>query len=122
MYCPLCKAEYRIGFDKCSDCLVALVPTLEQAQSISVSMLWRGTSQTTFNEIVDALRDSNIPFLARSSANAENYYSSKARSDWDYIPYFGALKRMHEQMHWEVLVFSSDYNRAQNVIPGIGLK
>ena len=26
MYCPKCGAEYREGFDECSDCGVALVP------------------------------------------------------------------------------------------------
>jgi len=40
MYCPLCKAEYRTGFDRCSDCLVGLVPTLEQAKATPVVLLW----------------------------------------------------------------------------------
>jgi hypothetical protein len=28
MYCPQCKAEYRVGFTQCSDCHVALVDHL----------------------------------------------------------------------------------------------
>jgi hypothetical protein len=31
MYCPLCKAEYREGFVRCSDCQVDLVSRLKQA-------------------------------------------------------------------------------------------
>lgn len=28
MYCPVCKAEYRQGFDECSDCQIPLVDEL----------------------------------------------------------------------------------------------
>src|SRR5437588_254892 len=28
MYCPLCRAEYRVGFTECSDCRVPLVAEL----------------------------------------------------------------------------------------------
>ncbi len=30
MFCPLCKAEYREGFFRCTDCNVALVNALPQ--------------------------------------------------------------------------------------------
>src|SRR6185436_16077361 len=30
MYCPSCRGEYREGFDRCSDCEVALVEALPE--------------------------------------------------------------------------------------------
>jgi hypothetical protein len=112
MYCPLCKAEYRTGFDKCSDCLTALVSTLEEANATSVVLLWKGTSQSKFNGIVDALRDANVPTLARSGA------SSEMRSDsiWNYIPVVSRYKRASDQMTWEVSVLNSDYAKARGIV------
>lgn len=72
VFCPLCKADYRDGFDKCSDCSVGLVSTLEEAQAAKVVLLWEGTSQSKFREIVAALQDANVPNLARSGATAEH--------------------------------------------------
>ncbi len=34
MFCPNCKAEYRPGFTKCSDCGVALVERMPEVQEI----------------------------------------------------------------------------------------
>ena len=114
MYCPLCKAEYRAGFDTCSDCLVGLVSTREQAEAANVIRLWGGTSQSKFRDIVGALRDANIPNLARSGARAE-----RTPSMWEYIPIissFARLKQMHDQMSWEVFVLQSDYSKATEVV------
>jgi hypothetical protein len=114
MYCPLCKAEYRTGFDRCSDCLVGLVPTLEQAKASPVVLLWKGTSQSKFNDIVEALRDANVPALARSGVT-----EARRRSAWDYIPIlslFARYKRMYDQMTWEVSVLNSDYAKARGIV------
>ena len=113
MYCPLCKAEYRTGFDRCSDCLVALVHTREQAEAANVVLLWEGTSQSKFNELVGALRDANVPNLARSGARAET-----SQSVWRYIPIislFTRLKEMQEQMSWQVFVLQSDRPKARGI-------
>lgn len=115
MYCPLCMAEYRAGFDKCSDCLVHLLSTIEEARSVSVSLLWSGASQSTLNVVVDALRDANIPLLARSTANSEGFFS-KRPTVWHRIPYVGTVRRIYDQMSWEVLVLTSDYERAQGIV------
>ena len=112
MYCPLCKAEYRTGFDRCSDCLVGLVSTLEQAQATSVVLLWKGTSQSKFNDIVEALREANVPALARSSVSCE----VRRESFWDRIPILSDSKRMHDRMTWEVSILDSDYAKAQGAI------
>ena len=114
MYCPLCKAEYRTGFEKCSDCLVALVPTLEQAMGRPVILLWRGTSQSEFNDIVAALHEANVPTLARSGVT-----EARKRSNWDYIPIlslFSRYKRMYDQMTWEISVLDSDYVKAREIV------
>jgi hypothetical protein len=72
VYCPLCKAEYRVGFDRCSDCLIGLVPTREAADTATVIPLWKGFQQSKFNDIVDALRSANVPVCARSGGRVEN--------------------------------------------------
>ena len=66
MYCPLCKAEYRDGFEQCSDCFVRLV-TQEQAVRTCVVMLWEGANVQKLNRIVES----------RSNCRACFSYSSK---------------------------------------------
>ena len=34
MFCPLCKAEYREGFDTCADCSVSLVAELPREEGL----------------------------------------------------------------------------------------
>jgi hypothetical protein len=115
MYCPLCKAEYRTGFDRCSDCLVGLVPTREQAEATNVVLLWKGVSQSKFNDIVAALRDANVPNLAKSGVSAEI-----KRPWWQYIPIvshsYTRFKEIHQAISWEVSVLQSDYAKAQGVV------
>jgi hypothetical protein len=113
MYCPLCKAEYRTGFDKCSDCHTGLVPTREQADAMQVVRLWKGTSQSKFNDIVAALQDANVPNLAKSGVSAEPLPT------WAHLPiisWFLGMKRFHDQMSWEVFVLRSDYDRWRGVV------
>ena len=112
MYCPLCKAEYRDGFDKCSDCQVALVSASEEAEAAPVVLLWRGTSQATFSKIADALQEANIPSHARSGA----YADEQRKSFLDYIPIISRYKRVYDQMTWEISVLNSDYAKAQLIV------
>ena len=51
MFCPVCKAEYRLGFTHCSDCDVDLVETLAEAPAVerrdadeSAALVWTGNS------------------------------------------------------------------------------
>jgi hypothetical protein len=113
MYCPLCKTEYRDGFDRCSDCLIGLVPSREEAEAAIVVRVWQGTSQTKFANIVGALQDAKVPNFARSAATAE-----QEPSIWDYIPGIGRYKRLHKAMSWQVFVLQSDYPRASAIVPG----
>lgn len=37
MFCPECKAEYQLGFTRCSDCQVELVEELKETDSVEAS-------------------------------------------------------------------------------------
>jgi hypothetical protein len=68
MFCPNCKAEYRPGFSRCSDCDVALVEHLEEADvhsnnselSDAPELLWTGTDARIRDGIIDTLDTANI--------------------------------------------------------------
>lgn len=111
MYCPLCKAEYRDGFDRCSDCLAGLV-TREEAGAANALLLWKGTNVAKFDDIVSALRDAGIPNYSRSGAKSEDY------KPFFEIPYISAMIRMKRQMSWEVSVLESDYAKAREITAG----
>jgi hypothetical protein len=71
MFCPVCKAEYRKGFTRCSDCDVALVETLETAnaaapEQMNAVMLWSGTDSGAFVAVRDALDWAKIFHFAQS--------------------------------------------------------
>lgn len=74
MFCPDCKAEYRPGFTRCSDCDVALVERLEETEihtnkpvvSGAAELLWTGSDTRTRDGIVDALETANISCHSRT--------------------------------------------------------
>ena len=79
MYCPLCKAEYRQGFTRCSDCGVDLVNDYVEAESFSnyskirvretpdkwSAVLWRGTDPHFYLYLLGALGSMKVPCLGR---------------------------------------------------------
>jgi hypothetical protein len=70
MFCPICKAEYRLGFIRCSDCNVDLVERLPDDKDDSGSpsgvdpqtsvALWEGTDVNTYAAVRMALNDAGI--------------------------------------------------------------
>ena len=74
MFCPDCKAQYRPGFTRCSDCDVNLVESLEEVHvrsnnpelSDKPELLWTGTDARVQGAIVDALETAKISFHTRS--------------------------------------------------------
>jgi hypothetical protein len=70
MFCPACKAEYRLGFTHCSDCDVDLVENSDQVPANAVrqgdldnpALVWTGTSGEAQAALCSALEASNIPF------------------------------------------------------------
>ncbi|HEY0703765.1 MAG TPA: hypothetical protein VGD60_13445 [Candidatus Acidoferrales bacterium] len=75
MFCPECKAEYRPGFARCSDCHVDLVDQLDARptnaprppESNVAELLWTGTDQRIRGEIVRALDRAQIEYHERVS-------------------------------------------------------
>jgi|SRR6516164_3045883 hypothetical protein len=118
MYCPLCKAEYRDGFDQCADCLARLV-TQEDAADAKVVLLWKGTNNSKFDDIVSALRAADIPNYAHSSARADSPWE-KPRSFTERLPYISSILKLKQQMSWEVSVLEADYLKACVVAPKDG--
>jgi hypothetical protein len=112
MYCPLCKAEYRAGFERCSDCKLNLVPTYEEAQATKVVQLWEGMWVSQFNEIVGALDDANIPNHTESSGTTP-------KSERRFYITLGGLPRgrdPYKNMAWRVFVLESDRVAAKAII------
>jgi hypothetical protein len=74
MFCPNCKAEYREGFTRCSDCGTQLVARLNDAAIPSNSrtlpegpeLLWTGTDPGILAHIDSALETAKIPHHQRS--------------------------------------------------------
>jgi hypothetical protein len=69
VFCPVCKAEYREGFTKCSDCDVDLVkqlPDLEPGpaptNSDAPELLWSGNDSLIASQLGESLEASNIRF------------------------------------------------------------
>lgn len=119
-YCPLCKTEYRPGFDRCSDCLIKLC-SREEADATKVSLLWEGASISKFNEVVAALQAAKIPSHSRSGAKAERVASLASPFDFAFRSFWSRgwwtrMRELKEQMSWLVYVLEADYERAQHVI------
>jgi hypothetical protein len=69
MFCPECRAEYRDGFTRCSDCDVDLVERLpengdanERVFPGEMREVWTGEEQNQCVSICSQLRQAEIPF------------------------------------------------------------
>jgi hypothetical protein len=65
MYCPECGAEYRAGFDRCSDCDVALVhdaPAEEDHRARPFAMVFTTSEADVIPVIKSLLQSADIPF------------------------------------------------------------
>jgi|SRR5215472_11240758 len=105
MFCPLCKAEFRDGVTKCSDCHVALVATASEAQS-AAELLWKGISQRTLDRVLAALDARNIPSRYKEIVNAAPQLTILG------IP----ITPVRSTFEYEVWVFRSDLESARLAI------
>jgi hypothetical protein len=114
MFCPQCKAEYRAGFVRCTDCGVALQTSdaharaeasIAQASHAEPSaVLWAGQDPVSFSVVLSALDESGI------------FYKEFQRRD-----YAAALSQpfalgYYGLPHWEVRVCATDLSAAQKIV------
>jgi hypothetical protein len=73
MFCPQCRAEYRPGFTRCSDCDVDLVEALSPSDNSAkneltdgslgtVKRVWSGKDEERCITLCDRLKAVGIPF------------------------------------------------------------
>src|SRR5712691_507422 len=80
MFCPLCKAEYRLGATHCVDCGVSLVyslpplPTPSPVETLDV-LLFDGSDDAQFAVATAALHDAGIPYAESRTVPAFIYPS-----------------------------------------------
>jgi Putative prokaryotic signal transducing protein len=72
MFCPVCKAEYRLGFTRCSDCDVDLVESLAEVTDIeqreadeSAALAWTGNSSLDQDLVCRDLDEARIFYYRR---------------------------------------------------------
>jgi len=78
MFCPVCKAEYRAGFQKCSDCGIELVPSLPPEEPArSYSMLWQGEDAIFHDTLVTKLESASLEY-------ADTPFDVMRERDWTF--------------------------------------
>jgi hypothetical protein len=73
MFCPVCKAEYRSAYTRCSDCDVDLVEELDRAPAVEAgeedpqasAIVWTGTDAQEQGALCRALDATSIPYARR---------------------------------------------------------
>lgn len=108
MFCPLCKAEFRDGFTRCSDCHIPLVATKQEADQQTVALVWRGGSKHEFESVLTALQTAEIPLLFRERPNVRE----AVRSTFLNI----ARPHVSHDTEFEVRVLGSDEERAREAV------
>lgn len=91
MFCPKCKAEYRQGFHRCSDCDVELVSELPADEpqrgqlgnvpSGSLRRIWAGDDQSRCVELCEELKANDIPYEVAQNVKS---YGKGMSVDWKF--------------------------------------
>ena len=70
MFCPECRAEYRPGFTRCSDCDIDLVSELSESDIAAEKLkrVWTGKDQARCAAICKGFREAGIPFKVTACA------------------------------------------------------
>ena len=105
MHCPLCKAQYTVGYDLCRGCDADLVFTKEQAYAEDVVLFLESANLTDLGELADALKEANVP-------NYSRFGDRKAKA-----PLIGlfAQARASKEQSWQIFVLESDLDKAREV-------
>jgi hypothetical protein len=107
VYCPVCRAEFRDGFQRCSDCDAALVPALEPESPVDPSSDPGPEDRVT----VDSFDNPATAAILASRLDAEGIDASLSDAetismDPLWTPAIGGVK---------VQVRSSDFERAREI-------
>ena len=106
MFCPVCKAEYREAFTRCTECnvpLVAKLPVDKLAADMQDSVVvWRGTDPSAFSAALAALEGAEIP--------------SYQISDHDQLVFELAIPRPQ----YRILVKKTDLQAARELVAPFG--
>jgi hypothetical protein len=111
MFCPSCKAGFRLGITRCRDCDTELVeavpkgPSDDSSSEGNLVLLWSGDDLALHASLLEELKAAGLAYFDRPIGN----YSPRAfpnRFPASAIPLFG----------FEVSVFSSDSERAKVIL------
>jgi hypothetical protein len=113
MICPECKAEYREGFTRCTDCDVKLeipivrinddkMPTTKSQPEAS-AVLWRGQDPVAFSVVLSALDEQGI------------FYKEFQRRDYAAALSQPVALGFYGLPHWEVRVCATDLTAARTI-------
>ena len=105
MHCPLCKAQYKAGYDLCGDCDADLVFTKEQADAEDVVLFLQSANLTGVGELADALKEASVP-------NYSRFEDGKAKAP--VLGLFAQAKAAKEQS-WQIFVLECDLDKARQV-------
>src|SRR5262249_8283882 len=99
MFCPKCKAEYRVGFVRCSDCQIELVDHLPVEKPIVESTAGKTVNASRFERepelVVIRTYDSGLDAdLAKSVLEAAGI-DSVIRGDHGTYPHYLGLSLPH---------------------------
>jgi len=101
MFCPNCKAEYRPGFTRCTDCDVDLVRELpqegRQGDMGTQRVVWKGEDEWACVALCRELQSAEISYKV---SQTEKYRDARMGSHWDY----------------EVAVLPADYEKAKELL------
>jgi len=111
MFCPECKAEYRQGFTRCSDCDVDLVYSLPAespfasdtrgrefaGQDRELRLIWKGNAEAKCLALCRDLMKANIPYKVNQTSAMRD---ASMRVKWLY----------------EIVVLDADYQRTKELL------
>jgi hypothetical protein len=113
MYCPWCKAEYRAGFTRCSNCDVDLVDAVTEIPASALSqgnlvLLWTRDDLSLHASLLEELKAAGLPYFDRPfSTHSLRAFPNRFPSA--VTPLFG----------FEVAVLSSDLEVAKAILQNL---
>jgi hypothetical protein len=108
MFCPVCKAEYRFGFTKCSDCFVDLVDHLSDDAGAPVEAVGDPEAMDVLWAGVDARTSASI----RSALDAARIAYKEDSVESQFMPAF-------RQSIYRIEVRRADHRAAQQCLQGL---